>query len=263
MRKRNERKVFLAILLAGLMLLPSCGKKEEVTTSAEPETVSEKEHIGSTGRNTIRISPDGSVLEISVEDYSSVDFKPDELQEYIDSEVNSYNERIGVNKVSFRELKTEGNVVKVALSYSDLENYAAFNRMDISMTSYSAEKADQVAKAEAEQNKADERATEAPAAISQAELLEAGYEPGELPEQEELTEEEKEIKEEFTDADGAKVTSDKVPAGGNMMLKTSERLAVELEGGQILYTNHHATIQDGTAITDGDGTAVIVLFLGI
>ena len=261
MRKRTGKKVFIGLLLVTLMILPSCGKKEEATTT-EPDVISKKEYIGTTGRNTIRISPDGNVLEISIEDYSSVNYKEDELKKYIETEVNDYNQKIGVNKVSFRELKTEGNVVKVALSYSDLDTYAAFNGMDISLTAYSAEKADRVAREEAEQNKADEKNTETPA-ISQAELLEAGYEPGELPKPEEPTEAEKVVKEEFTDASGVKVTSDKVPAGGNMMLKTSERIAVELENGQILYTNHHATIQDGTAMTDGEETAVIVLFLGI
>ena len=263
MRKWHGKRILIGLLMTSMLMLPSCGKKEEATTS-EPETIAPKEYIGKTGRNTIRISPDGNVLEISIEDYTSVNTNVEELKEYINTQIDEYNQKTGVNRVSFRELKQEGNVMKVAISYSDLETYADFNRMSISLSSYSSEKADEVARAEAERVKADERSTEAPD-ISQAELLEAGYEPGELPELQEASEQEevKEIHEEFTDPSGKKIVSDQVPAGENMMLKTDERIAVELESGQILYTNHHAEIQDGTALTDGEGTAVIVLFLGI
>jgi len=250
------------VLLLLLMGLTSCGRNNEASTTAATE-VREKDYIGETARNTIKLSPDGNVLEICVEDFSSVSFEEEELKDYIRSEVDGYNEKLGVNKISFRQMKIEGNIVKLAISYSDLDTYASFNRMSVKLSSYNAGEADRIASEEAAKHKAEERKTEAPA-ISDAELAEAGYsaEDLEIPSTGEDKEDEN-VKAVFTSSSGKKVDSDEIPSGENLMLVTDERIAVELESGQIQYVNQHATFQDGAALTDGDGTAVLVLFLGI
>ncbi len=252
------------ILLLLLVTLTACGKKEENTEATTIE-IREKDYIGDTARNTIRLSPDGNVLEISVEDFSTITIDEKELKDYIQSEVDGYNTKLGVSKISFRQMKIEGNVVKLAISYSDLETYASFNRMSVKLSAYDAAAADRVAQEEEAKHQAEERQTETPV-ISDAELAEAGYSPEDLTEEGQSTESnpvEKIIKASFTGTAGNMVTSDEIPSGENLMLVTDERIAVELESGQIQYVNQHAVIQDGDAITDGDGTAIIVLFLGI
>ena len=261
MKLKKWGRLFPVLLLL-LLVFTACGKKAEDTT-AETAEVEEKDYIGETARNTIKLSPDGNVLEICVEDFSSVSLDENELKEYIRSEVDGYNEKLGVNKISFRQMKIEGKIVKLAISYSDLDTYASFNRMSVKLSSYNAAEADRIAAEEAAKHKAEERKTEAPV-ISDAELAEAGYSAEDLELQ--TTEEDKadeEVKAEFTSSSGKSVGSDEIPSGENLMLVTDERIAVELESGQIQYVNEHATFQDGAALTDGDGTAVLVLFLGI
>ena len=262
--KLKKRSRFLICTLLMVTLLSACGRQEEVKTTEAAAEIREKEYIGETARNTIRLSPDGNVLEISVEDYTSVIYDEEDLKKFIQSEIDSYNEKLGVNKISFREMKLEGNVVKLAISYSDLETYAAFNRMSVKLSKYDPSTADRIAAEEAAKNKVEERKTEE-VVISDAELAEAGYSPEELEQQKTEEEEASEapVKAVFTGPSGNTVGADDIPSGENLMLVTDERIAVELENGQIQYVNTHATFQDGAALTEGEGTAVIVLFLGI
>jgi hypothetical protein len=261
-KKMNRRYIsikifplFLAILMA---CLTACGKKEEPTTA-----MPEKEYIGNTARNTVRLSSHGNVLEIAVEDYTGVTYNIEELKTYIQSEVDAYNKSVGVNKVSFREIRQEGDIVKTAISYSDLDAYTEFNRMAVTLSSYNAAEADRIAEEEAARFKAEED-TEAPPQISDAELAEAGYDPEQMDQSqmEQLTEAEK-VTAVFYGPEGNQVASEKIDSSQNMMLVTTEAISVELEDGRLLYVNEHGKFSDNSIITDGEGTAVIVLFLGM
>jgi len=261
-KKMNRRYIsikifplFLAMLMA---CLTACGKKEEPTTA-----MPEKEYIGNTARNTVRLSSHGNVLEIAVEDYTGVTYNIEELKTYIQSEVDAYNKSVGVNKVSFREIRQEGDIVKTAISYSDLDAYTEFNRMAVTLSSYNAAEADRIAEEEAARFKAEED-TEAPPQISDAELAEAGYDPEQMDQSqmEQLTEAEK-VTAVFYGPEGNQVASEKIDSSQNMMLVTTEAISVELEDGRLLYVNEHGKFSDNSIITDGEGTAVIVLFLGM
>ena len=261
-RKMNRRsislKVFPLFLAMMMAFLTGCGKKEEPTTA-----IPEKEYIGDTARNTVRLSSHGNVLEIAVEDYTGVTYNLDELKTYIQSEVDAYNKSVGVNKVSFREIRQEGDIVKTAISYSDLDAYTEFNRMSVTLSSYNAAEADRIAEEEAAKYKVEEDTGEAPQ-ISDAELAEAGYDPEQMDQTqiEQLTEAEKATAV-FYGPEGNQVASEKIDSSQNMMLVTTEAISVELEDGKLLYVNDHGKFSDNSIITDGKGTAVIVLFLGM
>lgn len=263
--KRRLRPA-LSLILIPIMALSfsACGEDQqkqtqEVTTA---EVIPEKKYIGDTNRNTIRLSPDGGVLEIAVEDFTGVTYELEDLKSFIQTEVDGYNQKIGVNKISFREIIQEGNVIKTAISYSDLDAYNTFNRMSVKLSSYDPATANQIAAEEAKKREAEESSTKA--TISDDELAEAGYDPAEMGEQDiaELVEE-KSVTATFSGLTGDTVASDTIDSNENMMLVTDEKLAVELEKGKLLYVNPHASFSEGAAVTDGEGTAVIVLFLGL
>ena len=257
---RNRGLLRFAVLLILLLVLSGCGEKEVPTTEAPPP---EKEYIGDTARNTIRLSGNGNVLEIAVEDYTGVDYDIEKLKNYIQSEVDSFNQTQGVNKVNFREILKEGDVIKTAISYTDLDAFNAFNRMSIRLVPYDPAEADRIAKEEAKKKEAEITTEENKPAISETELAEAGYDPSELEQQEIQETVEQEVTAVFTDETGKTVASDAIDPTQNMMLITDDRIALELESGKLLYTNAHAELRDGAATADGSGTAIIVLFLGI
>ncbi len=257
-KKRIYRTLTILMVWVMVLTFSSCGKKEEVTTESIPV---ETDYIGTTSRNTIRIDASGGVLEIAVEDYTGIEYKIEEIKAYIQGEVDAYNRKLGVNKINFRQIMNEGNVVKTAISYTDLETYSDFNRMSVKLQNYNAATADRIMAEEAEKTRVEKVTTEHE--ISAAELAEAGYDPSELTtEQVEEAATEKVVAS-FTDENGGTVISDKIDANGNMMLITDEKLTFELASGKFLYTNEHAALMDGAVRTDGSGTAIIVLFLGL
>ena len=245
-----SKAVLLLLLIA---MLSGCRK------DVASEEVPDQDYIGSVSENTIRIDSDGKILEIAVEDYSGVDYNVGELKTYIQKEINAFNKEKGVDKITFLQIRNEGKTVKTAISYSDLSSYNAFNHTDMKLTVYSAETANKNAEKEAPKPEQQEKKKE----LSEAELAEAGY-TADLLEGEEIQSvvEEKAVVASFTDVNGNVITSDAIDVNQNMMLITDEKINVEVEGGKLLYAGNHAKLTDGIAKTDGEGTAIIVLFLG-
>ena len=256
--KRRYGKRLLSLLLPMLLglALIGCGKEEEVTS----EVVVEQDYIGPVATNTIRVDRNGKITEIAVEDYSEIQYDLKELERFIREEIRAYNRKKGVDKVAFLQIREEGTVIKTAISYTDLEAFNDFNRMNVKLSVYSAETADRVAEEEAKQHAVED---EEKKELSETELAEAGYDPSTLDEDAQTVIEEKAVKATFTDANGNTVSSDAISANENMMIVTDEKLAVEAADGKLLYTNNHAAISDDVARTDGEGTAIVVLFLGI
>ena len=256
--KRRYGKRLLSLLLPMLLglALIGCGKEEEVTS----EVIVEQDYIGPVATNTIRVDRNGKITEIAVEDYSEIQYNLKELERFIREEIRAYNRKKGVDKVAFLQIREEGTVIKTAISYTDLEAFNDFNRMNVKLSVYSAETADRVAEEEAKQHAVED---EEKKELSETELAEAGYDPSTLDEDAQTVIEEKAVEATFTDANGNTVSSDAISANENMMIVTDEKLAVEAADGKLLYTNNHAAISDGVARTDGEGTAIVVLFLGI
>ena len=249
--------LFLAALIS--VSLVGCGKEEEATS----EVIVEQEYIGKAATNTIRIDRNGKITEIAVEDYSDVQYNLKDLEKYIRDEVKAYNREKGIDKVSFLQIREEGTVVKTAISYTDMEAFNDFNRMDVKLSVYSAETANRIA-AEEEKQRAQANPDEEKHELSEAELAEAGYDPSMMEEDDiQAAVEEKAVVAVFSDGNGNTVNSDAISANENMMIITKEKLAVEASDGKLLYTNSHAVISEGIARTDGEGEAIVVLFLGI
>ncbi len=255
--KHQVKKNCIAVLLGITMLvaLASCGRKKEEATEAP-----DQDYIGSVSENTIILNQSGRIMEIAVEDYSGLTYKPEEVKSFIRNEIDTFNREKGAVKVSFLQMKQEGDVIKTAISYNDIASYNAFNNLDMKLTVYSAETANKVASEEAKKRAAAEPKKE----ISDAELAEAGYDASSMEESEkESLVEEKAVTAAFKDGSGNAVGSDAIDVNENMMLITNEKLNIRLEGGKILYGNDHAEVKEGVARTDGEGTAIVVLFLGI
>ncbi len=254
MKRFRKNCISVLLMLSLIAVLCACGKKEEATEAPE------QDFIGSASENTIEISQSGRILEIAVEDYSGVTYKASELRGFIQGEIDAFNKEKGAAKISFLQMKQEGDLVKTAISYNDVSSYNAFNHVDLKLTVYSAQTANQVAAEEAKRYAAAEPEKKT---LSEAELAEAGYDASSM-EQSEIDSlvEEKAVTATFSDAGGNKIGSDAIEVNENMMLVTDQKMNVRLEGGKLLYVNDHATIRDGIASTDGEGTAIVVLFLG-
>ncbi len=255
MAKGRKRLSLVSILLLAVFLTFSgCGKKEE-----ETEVIAEQDFIGTAAENTIRLSQSGSVTEIAVEDYSDVDYKLADLEKYIRDEVAAFNKKKGVDKVSFLQIREEAGVVKTAISFNDIEAYNEFNHMDVKLTVYSAETANKIAADEAKQHAVEEEKR----GLSEAELAEAGYDASSMEQQEiDSIVEEKAVTASFVDPAGNTVGADAIDANENLMIVTDEKLAVEVTDGSVRYINSHAVYEGNAAKTDGEGTAIVVLFLG-
>ncbi len=253
---RHTGRAGAALLLCLAFALCGCGKKE-----ADTEVIEEQDLIGTTAENTIRISENGAITEIAVEDYTGSTYKLTEIRQFIRDEVAAFNQKKGVEKVSFLQIRDDQGIVKTALSYSDINSFNEFNQMDVRLTVYSAETANQLA--EEEKQKHEVTSTEEKRELSEAELAEAGYDPSQMEKQDiDSLVEEKAVTATLTDGNGNTVNADSLDANEKMMLVTDEKLAVELTSGKLLYANQHASIRDNTAKTDGQGTALVVLFLG-
>ena len=254
MKGWKKRIITAMTVLFVLAMFGACGKKEETTEAPEQDL------IGATDVNTLEIDSNGRILEIAVEDYTGVDYKPDEVRAFIQNEINSFNKEQGAQKVSFLQMKQEKDVIRTAISYTDISAYNAFNHMELKLTVYSAETADKAAADEANRY----TAAEPEKKVSDAELAEAGYDASSMDQSEiDTLVETKAVTATFSDVNGNTVSSDAIDVNENMMLVTDEKMNIRLEDGKLLYANPHAAIENGIAHTDGEGTAIVVLFLGL
>ena len=244
----------LVLLLLLVLALSACGKEEE------PEVIPEQDHIGGVKTNTLRISASGALTEIAVEDYSGTQYQLADIEKFVRSEIDSYNKEKGVEKISFLQIRDDNGIVKTAIAYNDITAYNEFNHVDLKLTAYNSKTADSIAAEEAEQHAVTEEKKE----LSEAELAEAGYDASSMDQQEiEDLVEDKAVTATLADEKGNKVASDAIDANEKMMLITTEKLNVVLEDGKVLYTNDHAVVDGTAAQTDGEGKAIVVLFLGL
>lgn len=271
-KKEGLKKVLVLSMAVSLMLgsVVGCGKKVEETNEKIPEV----NYVGSATSNTLTLYPDGSLMEVACEDYSDANFLYQDLQNYIDTEINSYNQKEGVSKISLLQYQDAFGLIKTAIKYSDFDTYVSFNNMEMKLTAYDVNQADEIAKEEAEKRLQISSSTDTTSnvkhEISAEELAEAGYSLEQIQAAEEgsaAAELSEGISVEdtvatFTDVDTQKVVkSSEISTDGNMMLIVDEKMDIRLESGKILYTNEHASVEGGVATTDGSGTAIIVFYV--
>ncbi len=82
--------------------------------------------------NILTIENDG-IIDISVEDYSGVDFSEEDLKTYIDSQVTAFTAK-KQGAVTVGDMYVQGDTVKLSMNYDTLETYNAFNGTEYQIT---------------------------------------------------------------------------------------------------------------------------------
>ncbi len=257
----------LCVILITLILLVSaagCGKKNEYSAVKD-------DYISSYDKNTIIMNTSGDILEISVDDYNGVSFDYSQLVDYIKSEVEAYNKKVGGEKISFLQYGEKDGIVKSALLYNDFDSYNEFNNMNVTFSLYNAEYCDSIANEEFAKTHAavavSTDISDEDEEISDDQLAEAGltrdeYEKRKAEQQQEQAEGKAPdvVTATFTDASSKEtVDSSEITDGSIMMFTVPNAIDIKLDGGKFLYYNNHAVLsEDGVMSTDGEGTAIVV-----
>ena len=179
-RKSFTIKKLLAMTLAAAMLtgFSACTNPFE---EPDPEPLTEEAYVapsllGDTAENTLVFRSDGTLMEISVEDYNGTDIDVSGLETYIKDSITEYNSSNGANRLSMLEYEERDGVVRTAIQYSDINTYNNFNMVDILIDGYDKDAADEVAQAEAEARlKAKPVVKVEELEIDEEALAEAGY----------------------------------------------------------------------------------------
>ena len=270
--KSLKSKICAALILAMTFNMCGCAfleKEEEEITPAVNTTST----IGEVGTNTLKLNMNGSVTEISCEDFASAGIATDGLEKHVKSEIEGYNTERGASKITLVEYKEDGVIVTTAIQYSDIDTYNEFNNTDIFMSLYSIKEADRLATEDAEKHKKVEEFvidnTTDLSEISEEELAAAGYtledvlamqseQQGETGSAGDASETDA-VAATFTDASGNETVSEDIEQGQYMMLTTKADVNIVINGGEILYVNHYAKIiNETTADLSGDGVAVVI-----
>ena len=269
MKSINRRfipKICLLLVLTMILGLTACGKKKD---DGPVEQISV---IGDVNETTLKLNANGSVIEIACEDFSHTDTPIDTsaLEEFIKTEIASYNAEAGGNKITFLEYKNENNFVRTAIQYVDLETYNSFNMMELAMSEFNKDAADKVAKDEqasltdAVQDVDMTDMSEEEKAELAEELAGAGYSLEDLEDGmlEDVASEgdAEELMATFTDAStGGVIKSDEITDSSYMMVITDEPMNYYINGGKIVYYNKNCELVNETTVkVSGEGKAIIV-----
>lgn len=115
-----RHKCLLAGLLVGLMAMTGCGY-----------------NLDSISENTMTIKKDGTIVDVSVEDYSDGNYSMTDLETFITDEITAYNDKNGENCVVMNRLDTDNNIGKLQLTYSGMKDYNGFNHTDYELAELS------------------------------------------------------------------------------------------------------------------------------
>ena len=82
--------------------------------------------------NTLVVKGNGSVVEISVEDFKGATVDADGITSYVEEQIDTFNESAD-SKIKMKSIDTEDmSKVKLVLSYKDMDSFDAFNLLDYS-----------------------------------------------------------------------------------------------------------------------------------
>lgn len=256
--KKVCKKRVIGLVLACTMILGlgGCGKNKKEVKPANGVSI-----IGDITENTVKLSPNGIVTEISCQDYSETGTDISGLKDYIDEEIKNYNDSKGSTKISIVEYVEDDKSAKIALQYTDFEAYVDFNKLDSELVPYDSQVIiDMVA---AELKAEDDKPAIDTSNVNLEELAEAGYDIEDLENGVlggDVSEASATDAATLTDA----VSNNVVKAGdvdptNLMMLITNENLNYSINSGKVLYYNSKAIyVNENTVLTTGDGKAIIV-----
>ena len=283
LRNKNAGRVLCgALVLAMTFSRTACGKKKE-EANTEAEVIQHISFIGDVNENTIKVSPNGIITEIAVEDYADTDIDTSAIETYVNTEIDKYNKDKGENTITLMEIDVQKDKVRTAIQYNNIEAYNEFNGYDIILGAYDPEEPDNIAKKEAAEIASRNDALpsfddEDLLNISEEELAAAGYTLDDLERLEATLKEERGEKASstdnasvtdavatFTDASGQNVVESGDIKGDTMMMLIADmNTRFIFNGGTVYYTNKHAELTDeNSARSLGDGKAVIVFDFGM
>lgn len=114
-----KHKHLLTGLVLGTILLTGCsGNMDTITV------------------NTITIEKDGTIQDISVEDFSDGNYNMANLEEFINTEISDYNSKAGEGSIVLDSIQTDSSLIKLQLSYADMEDYNAFNHTEYEYSNF-------------------------------------------------------------------------------------------------------------------------------
>ena len=258
---KSKRYISMLLIAMMVILLAGCGKK------VEEEEVERVSIIGDITENTLIFSSNGTVLEISCQDYSQDQIDVSGLEDYIQTEIDDYNNNLGINKISLQEYIEDDGFVRTAIRYSDVDAYNEFNMLDMNVSMYRAESADEIARADMA-SITNAIVTVEPTEINEEELAGTGYDLEDIEEMETGTydassasDAEEELDEAtFTDASTMDtVKSDEINNDSYMMFISDKPMNYKIDGGSILYFNKNAELIDASTVrVTGESKAVVV-----
>ena len=251
----KQKKLGILLCLVLVLALTGCGKKK---TKIESE---ETDYIGNLTENTLTLHPDGTLDQVICEELKDTDVAAG-AEEYVKGEIDAYNAKMGVNKISLLQYSAEGTKGKAAIRYSDMESYRSFNLINVELQDFDKDKADALTQQMQPPTEEQDFSDDDLASVSDAELIEAGIDPEEFRsgkyKEEKESEEPEVVTATFTDASGTLVKSADVPAD-RMMLFIDEETTLVFDTGVVYYTNGHGTIQGSNKVkTDGKGTCIVI-----
>lgn len=87
-------------------------------------------------KNTLVVKKNGSFVEVAVEDFQDSSVKAEDLEAYIDEQIEDYNGEDG-NFVKRTYINTEDmSRVKLVLRYKDIDSYNDFNMLECRLENY-------------------------------------------------------------------------------------------------------------------------------
>lgn len=114
-----KRKGILIGLLFGIVLLAGCSKG-----------------LDSFENNTMTIGKDGTIQDVSVEDFSDGSYDMKDLEGFINTEIADYNTSVNAEPITLGQLENENKLVKLQLNYTTMEDYNNFNHTDYTLDSF-------------------------------------------------------------------------------------------------------------------------------
>lgn len=102
------------LLLICAVTLTGCGGDKSLSLSKCTDT-------------TILVHKDGSVDQVIVESFDESYYEKEELENFINTQVEAYNTQNKEHKIKASSLKEKEKSMKIKLEYDSLESYASFN----------------------------------------------------------------------------------------------------------------------------------------
>lgn len=119
MKQKRIFHILLITLVCCLLSFTACGQKTELSSE-------------NTSDNTVLVRADGSLEQYITSSFNKDYYSEDDLTSFAKEQINSYNEKVGSEQVSFVSVQVKKKTVNMLLEYKTVEDFAAFNSQEAS-----------------------------------------------------------------------------------------------------------------------------------